>query len=397
MEVTFLLGGIFSPIASILGLIMNAIFEFFNLFGIQNIALSIFVFTFIVKMLMLPLTIKQQKTSRMTSRMNPEIQAIQAKYKGKRDEASMRKMKAETDAVYQKYGTNPASGCLPMLIMLPIMFALYEVINNIPDHVNLVRESYETVAQAVLNNNGLIAEVADKVGKVMNITAETLTTESKVMEALAKFTFDNWNELMTKLSGDAVAAVQNIKNVNNFFGLSITNNPSLKSITVIIPVLAMSLQFIQSKQLQVKTEKKNADPTASAMNSMSVVMPIMSGFFCLMLPIGVGLYWIANSLFSIVQQFIVNKQLDKINIDELVEKTAEKQSKKYAVKNSSGVSLAEVAKKQTKTIESSATQIDTHDNEAEAQDVSDKKVSSQPTSITEIANLLKNRNEKGDK
>ena len=105
---------------------MNGIYEFFHLFGIQNIALSIFVFTFIAKSLMLPLTIKQQKAMKLSSRMNPELQKIQAKYKGKKDEASLRKMREETQAVYQKYGTSQLSGCL-LINNIPIMLALYSV------------------------------------------------------------------------------------------------------------------------------------------------------------------------------------------------------------------------------------------------------------------------------
>lgn len=401
MEVTFLLGSIFSPIASVLGLIMNGIYAFFHLFNIQNIALSIFVFTFIMKMLMLPLTMKQQKFTRLSSRMNPEIQKIQAKYKGKKDEASLRKQQAETQAIYQKYGASPTSGCLPLLIMLPIMFALYEVINNIPNYVTLVRNQYQIVADAVLANN-LTAEVVANV-KNINVDVATLTDSSKIIDILAKFTAGNWTDLLAKLTGPAVEAINYIKNVNTFFGLSITNNPDWKSISVIIPILAMSLQFIQSKQLQVKNnDTKNDNPTASAMNSMNVVMPIMSGFFCLMLPIGVGLYWIANSLFSIVQQFFVNKYLDNIGMDELVEKSSAKASKKFAAKSTTGSSLQDLARKQTKNIESTANVKKEEENitattVSEVDTNSDDSSEYKPTSISEIANLLKNRNEKGDK
>ncbi len=382
---------------------MNGIYSFFHLFNIQNIALSIFVFTFIMKMLMLPLTMKQQKFTRLSARMNPEIQKIQAKYKGKKDEASLKKQQAETQAVYQKYGASPTSGCLPLLIMLPIMFALYEVINNIPDFVTLVREQYQIVANAVLANN-LTADVVSSV-KSVSADAATLTETGQVVDILAKFTAGNWTDLLSKLSGPAVEAVHYIKNVNNFFGLSITNNPDWKSVAVIIPILAMSLQFLNSKQLQVKNadNNKNDNPTANAMSSMNVVMPIMSGFFTLMLPIGVGLYWIANSLFSIIQQFFVNKYLDNMGVDELVERNSAKASKKYAAKSTTtGNSIQDLAKKQTKNIESTnntkkeeeiivdttASEVDTNSTESNEY---------KPTSISEIANLLKNRNEKGDK
>lgn len=397
MEGILLIGNILNPIASLLGMIMNGIYEFFHLFGVQNIALSIFVFTFITKTLMLPLTIKQQKFSRLQSRITPEVQKIQEKYKGKKDEASMRNQQAETQSVYQKYGASPTSGCLPMLITLPIMFALYRVINNIPDFVNLVWNQYNVVAGVVESAgtevlNGIVAE------------PEKLTTIDEIIKALALFTTTQWQKIQeVGAIQPALEAISKIGKVNNFFGLSITNTPSWRSISVIIPLLSMGLQFVQSKQMNVKTNTKSNAPNPMA--SMNVVMPIMSGFFCLMLPIGVGLYWIANSLFSIVQQFFVNKYLDRMDIDELVEKSQEKASKKLIKKtNTGGASIQELAKKQTKSIESvsdnkkDSNKNNTSDKSDSKDDSNGENSSNNPSSISEIANLLKNRSkEKGEK
>jgi YidC/Oxa1 family membrane protein insertase len=403
LEAIFLLGNILKPIASLLGLIMNGIYEFFHLFGVQNIALSIFVFTFIVKTLMFPLTIKQQRFSRLQSRITPEIQKIQEKYKGKKDEASMRKQQTETQAVYQKYGASPTSGCLPLLITLPIMFALYRVINNIPDFVNLVREPYALVANAIMSHGegvGVLSEIANNFEKLQ------LTTLDEIISALAVFNTTQWNLLLGEgLGATANTAIESIMSVNNFFGLSITNTPSWKSISILIPLLSMGLQFVQSKQISVKTDKKDDAPNPMA--SMNVVMPIMSGFFCLMLPIGVGLYWIANSLFSIIQQFFVNKRLDRMDIDELVEKSQEKAKNKMMKKSSTtgGASIQELARKQTKSIDSVSDKAKDSDKKTTSDnnddidnDASNDDASYNPTSISEIANLLKNRNiEKGDK
>ena len=95
---------------------MNGIYEFFHLFGVENIALSIIVFTFITKTLMFPLTFKQPKSSKLQAIIAPEVQKIQEKYKGKKDEVSLRKSQEETQAIYKKYGASPMSGCLPLLI-----------------------------------------------------------------------------------------------------------------------------------------------------------------------------------------------------------------------------------------------------------------------------------------
>lgn len=391
MESIFLLGNILNPIAYVLGWIMNLIYTIFHWIGVQNIALSIFVFTFIVKTLMFPLTIKQQKFSRLQSRIAPEIQKIQEKYKGKKDEASLRKQQAETQAVYQKYGTSPTSGCLPLLITLPIMFALYRVINNIPDYVNLVREPYAVVANEIMSaGTGILSDI------VANFEKLTLETVDQVIRTLAVFNTGQWNMLMSKGLGESAnAAIESIMKVNNFFGLSITNTPRWNSFSVLIPLISMALQYIQGKQMTVKTDKKTDTP--NPMSSMNVVMPIMSGFFCLMLPIGVGLYWIANSLFSIIQQFFVNKYLDRVDIEELIEQNRKKAERKRK-KSAKPGSIQELARKQTKTLERvSDTTVPVKKDEEENETDNDTS-SYSPKSISEIANILKNRNiEKGEK
>ncbi|HCM12456.1 MAG TPA: preprotein translocase YidC, partial [Lachnospiraceae bacterium] len=229
MVVAFLTksGGFLGPIASLLGLIMNGIYEFFHLFGIQNIALSIIVFTFITKMLMIPLTIKQQRFTKLSSRMNPELQKIQAKYKGKKDEDSLRRQQAETQAVYRKYGASPTSGCLPMLITLPIMFALYAVINRIPAYVTNVKAMYDTIATQLATIPGF-ENVLVEISKGLPVNAADLSNTNKIIDVLAKFGTDQWSLLETKLPQMASMLSQivpDILKVNNFFGLNITNVP----------------------------------------------------------------------------------------------------------------------------------------------------------------------------
>ena len=114
---------ILSQFAAILGWIINGIFNFLDSAGIPNVGLTVVIFTVIIYTLMLPLTYKQQKFSRMSVRMNPELQAIQKKYKGKQDQTSMLKMQDEMKAVYAKYGTSQTGSCLPLLIQLPFLEA----------------------------------------------------------------------------------------------------------------------------------------------------------------------------------------------------------------------------------------------------------------------------------
>lgn len=138
-------------IANILGFFLNLIYLVFDKVGICNIGLCIIVFTIVVKLLMLPMSIKQQKTMKLNSVITPEIQAIQKKYEGKRDNDSIMRQNAEINAVYQKYGTSPTGGCLQLFIQMPIMFALYAVIAMLPNHITTIEEMYNTgvVAQVI--------------------------------------------------------------------------------------------------------------------------------------------------------------------------------------------------------------------------------------------------------
>ncbi len=408
-------GGVLGPIAVILGWIMNAIYEFFHLFGIQNIALSIIVFTFIVRALMLPLTIKQQKFTKLSSRMNPELQKIQAKYKGKKDQDSLRKQQEETQALYEKFGANPTAGCLPLLITLPIMFALYYVINSVPAYVDSVKELYTTVANGIMadpNYKTVLAEISKGVARIS--TKNDFSSLNYVIDALAHFDTSRWEQLKTSFPDIAsiISTSQvSISKVNGFLGFNIANNPGWKFPGILIPILAMVLQFIQGKQLEVKNKGGNQDPTANAMKSMNYVMPVMSGFFCVTFPIGIGIYWIASSAFAIVQQFFVNKYMDKINVDELIAKNVAKASKKkkniISSKTTTGTSMQQLARTQTKSIESTVSEkakvsVNSNSGNGEEDEKTEQNKNSKPTgnakSISEIANLLQNRNlDKGDK
>ena len=135
----FLIG----PVAVGLGWIMAGLFWLMSLIGISNIGLAIILFTFVILMAMLPLTYRQQKFSRMTPLMQPELNAIQKKYKGKTDQVSMQKMNDETKMVYAKYGVNPAGSCVQMAISMLVLFPLYNVIMNVPAYVPAVKRVFE--------------------------------------------------------------------------------------------------------------------------------------------------------------------------------------------------------------------------------------------------------------
>ena len=138
-------------IANLLGFIMGGLYSIFGMFGIFNIGLCIIVFTIICKMLLFPITLKQQRFSKVSSAMSPELQAIQKKYAGKRDNDSMLKMQEETKALYAKYGTSQTGSCLPLLIQMPILLALYAVIISIPTYVAPVSDIYKDMGSEIVS------------------------------------------------------------------------------------------------------------------------------------------------------------------------------------------------------------------------------------------------------
>ena len=176
---------------------MDLLFRFTSMFGIVNIGLCIILFTLVTKLLMIPLTIKQQKSSKLMAVMQPELTAIQKKYKGKEgDQKAMMMMQTETKAVYEKYGTSMTGGCLPMLIQLPIIFALYRVIYNIPAYVHSVRGYYEMVIAnlpAGFQSNQTFMELASS-SKMLS--GADFTDLNKVIDLLYTFTGKQWDVLV---------------------------------------------------------------------------------------------------------------------------------------------------------------------------------------------------------
>ena len=134
-------------VAEILGYLMNGIYLLLDKAGIPNVALAIILFTIVMYLLMTPLQISQQRFSKLNAVMSPEIQKVQAKYKGKKDQISQQKMLDETNAIYAKYGVNQAGSCIQLLIQMPVLFALYQVIYHIPGYIGLIGDKLRVVAE----------------------------------------------------------------------------------------------------------------------------------------------------------------------------------------------------------------------------------------------------------
>ncbi len=360
-------GGILGPFAQVFGWIFNVLYNFLALFGIENVTLALILFTIIVKMLMLPLTIKQQRFTKLSAKMQPELAAIQAKYKGRKDEQSMRYQQEETQEVYAKYGTNPASGCLPLLIQLPIIFAVYQMIYAIPAYVTKIGAFYNTIAGQIVNQDGYLNVMTDFASKVgvatkgfTEIEASASLTINHVVDILNKFGEGNWNSLLESLPGLNTGVVQSaISGINKAFSLgplNILNAPShygFFSIAIIVPILAVVTQLgtsLLQKAQQKSTSKKNDEnQMAQSMNAMLYVMPFISGFFSYSFALFIGIYLIINTVVTMVQQIAINAYIEHSDMDSFIAKNVEKQKKRREKLGiSSGSSMQNFAKTQTK-------------------------------------------------
>ena len=334
-------GSILGPIATVLGYVMDILFRFTSSFGVFNVGLCIILFTIVMKTLMIPLTIKQQKTTKLMSVMNPEIQAIQKKYKGKSDQESMQRQNVEIQAVYEKYGTSMTGGCLPLLIQMPILLALYRVIYNIPAYVPSVRVYFDNVVTPLMGQ----ADYAQKLQEITNIATACggkldkfdFTNANRLVDMLYKFSTSQWGELQSLFPAISDVIGQNaavVERMNTFLGLNMAEAPGWVPLFAwIITVLAAVSQWFSTKLMSGNQPSTSADaenPMAQSMKTMTTTMPLFSAFICITMPAGLGIYWIATSVVTIIQQLIVNAYMDKVNIDDMIAKNLEKVNKKRA-------------------------------------------------------------------
>lgn len=401
-------GAILGPFVRLMGYIIDALYKFLSMFHVESAAWTIVLMTFIVNGFMIPLTIKQQKSSKLQSRMAPELNAIQKKYKGKTDQQSMLAQQAETRAVYDKYGTSALSGCLPMLITLPIMLALYRVIYNVPAYVESVKVIYENAAGVIQQSDGYVGVMQGYLEQVAistkgwgDVSQALSTTNSNsvnyIIDILAKLTPEQWGSLIKEFPS-LQTYYDSIANVNGFLGMDISSHPSLTSISVIIPILAVVTQMISTKLMTINNPIDPDNPAAATMKSMNVTMPLVSGIMGLFLPIGVGLYWVAGSVFRIVQQFFINKYFEKMDLDELIEKNRLKAEKKRKRKGiSADQSLQQVATQKVSTVKDKSDAVKASNKKITgSKEVKDYKKGSatyDPNSISSIANMLGGKKE----
>ena len=417
---------IIGQISVVMGWIMNGIYKFLDgLFGIQNLGLCIIIFSILIYLFMTPLQIKQQKFSKLSSVMQPELMKIQKKYKNKKDQASMQKMQEETSAVYQKYGVSPTGSCVQLLIQLPILWSLWHVIQNIPAYVGSVKSVLDGVDSQIIGVSGYTNILQDfitdnKMTRVRLILDGQTATPNSVIDFLYALSPGQWDKLadMSQFAGfsDAInSTAGEISHMQSFLVLNIADMPwnyitavvaggsiLLAIAALLIPILSWGTQVLNLKLMPQATPQNDdgANPMASSMKTMNMVMPLMSAFFCFTFPVGLGIYWISSAVVRSVQQVLINRHLNKMDIEVLINENMKKIEEKRAKAGLPPQKITNQAHQSVKNIN----KIDKGNSgspEAErAKKVEEsykKAAAAKPDSITAKANLVRTFDERNKK
>ena len=298
------------------------------------VGISIILYTILVYTLMLPMTINQQRSSKMQAVVQPEVMAIQKKYK-----------QEEIQQVYDKYGVSMMGGCLPLLIQMPFLFALYPVIYSISDYVpNITAQAnkFLTIPDMTITPGNMLSMA--KSGETMGYSAAALVITAILLPVLSAFT----QYLNMKLS----------------MAVNGSNRPADKD-----------------------------DPTAATMRTMNMTMPLFSLVMVFTLPTGIGIYWIVSAIVRMVQQVFINKHLSKISVDDMIEKNKEKAQKKKEKRGEKAEKINAMAQTNTKSIKSSATQSSSMSDKEREEKLEKARANAKPGSLASKANMVKNFNE----
>lgn len=427
-------GSILGPIAKLLGMLMDWIYSgISNITGgrVESVVLSIVIITIIIYMCLLPLTIKQQKFSKLSQKMQPEMQAIQAKYKNKKDQASMMAMQEETQLLYQKYGISPMGSCVQMLIQMPILFALYRVFYNIPAYLSGVKGSFTGLVDSIQQTSGYQDTLVSLMDKYNVVTSSGLnasnaaskladasgdTLSNYIIDILYKLPSKGWDALMDGKFFDGIqSAVEKthdaLLHFNYFLGLNISDTPwyIIKSnftdkpdkwllfviLALLIPVLSYLTQMINIKLMPQATNGN--DQMANQMKMMNLMMPLMSLFICFTVPVGLGIYWICSALVRGIQQFFVNRHIENLDLEAVMAKNEEKAKKKREKMGLSEDYIKKAAQIKTKSIDNKANVSVSAGTEEKLAKAAEYKANAKSGSLASKANMVKEFNERNSR
>lgn len=268
----------------------------YNTLAFHNYGLAIIFFTIIIKMVLLPLTIKQTRSTSKMNLIQPQIKEIQTRYKNDKQKLNQELMK-----VYQQEKVNPAGGCLPLLVQMPILISLYWTISG------PLKFMFKVPVDTI-----------NKLVEALNIT-------ERFQQELAVVNNFDVDKVKSLLSVDVIDKIVDLGRGLNFLGLKLGYTATIETEKLfgaeshiylpllLLPIVGVITTFISSKLTmpQQNTNKAKNASGGSMQNTMMYIGPIMTLIFSFQLPAGVILYWIAGYVFQIFQQLYINKHIKK--------------------------------------------------------------------------------------
>lgn len=318
-------GVIVGPIAWILGHVIDFFFNIIYSLGIHanSLGISIILLTIFTRCLMIPLSYKQQKSMFKMQALSPELKKIQEKYKGSTtDPEIQRKMQMETQKLYSENNVSPFSGCLPMLIQLPIFLGLYHVMQNPFKYIEIINQVYTQLSTIVLTAAQSDSTVLELVrsfaqfGSVPDGTTIDVNLFNRIINILDPGEVDQLRTAIASADFDTAYATKN--SIEYFLGLNLTETVGF-SLTpkLIIPILSGVTTFLSS-WLMTKKNKTTDPAMKSQQRIMNITMPLMMAWITMSLPGGIGVYWIVSNIFQLCQQFFLNRHFEKIGAAEII-------------------------------------------------------------------------------
>ena len=291
-------------------------------------ALGLLFYALIFKIAFVFFAIKQQKNQIKMAKLAPKIAIIRAKYKGRTDAVTMRKQQEEIMKLQQDEGYSPLAGCLPLLIQMPLIILLYRVIQR---PLSAIAGVSSNVIKFFSDYFGTANEI-ELAGKIKGIKNAEVGTLSTIVEGMNGANIDG---ISTWGSNEIDGIVESIPNFD-LFGLDLTAIPKVASVLVILPLLVAVFQwlsmFVMRKVSQNPMQMAAQDENVQmSMKMMDLIMPLMTLFFAFKLPAIMGLYWIYQSIFGMIQSIVIAKlmPIPKYTEDELkvIEKARRQQEK----------------------------------------------------------------------
>ena len=290
----------------------------------QNYLLTLFLFALVMKILLLPFGIKQQKNSIKQAKLRPKELAIRNKYKGRNDKATQQKLNEEIMKLYQEENVNPMSGCLPMLIQLPILFALYGVIINPITYLS----SYASQAKGLLEAFKAAKLTGAGAGTQIDIIRAIMRTPDKIA---AHFGGEDFGAIAAELS--------EIGNSFRVFGVDLIEEANFSWPLILIPILTFVFAFGSTKIIRKFTYQPSAGDasTQASMGMMDWMMPLLSVYISFQFAAAIAVYWMFQNILSAAQQILLFKLYPVPAVTEEQIKEAELQLKGKSQKKSKAV------------------------------------------------------------